>query len=109
MNLQSIGKNLKLYRKQKHMTQDIVAERAGLSKNYISQIELGLKKPSVETLIRLANAIGVSSDLILADLIDESFPAKVSALNEKIKDPPMEDQKFILNILDCIIHELNNK
>lgn len=82
MNLQSIGKNLKLYRKQKHMTQDIVAERAGLSKNYISQIELGLKKPSVETLIRLANAIGVSSDLILADLIDESFPAKVSALNE---------------------------
>ncbi len=109
MNLQSIGKNLKLYRKQKHMTQDIVAERAGLSKNYISQIELGLKKPSVETLIRLANAIGVSSDLILADLIDESFPAKVSALNEKIKDLPMEDQKFILNILDCIIHELNNK
>ena len=91
------------------MTQDIVAERAGLSKNYISQIELGLKKPSVETLIRLANAIGVSSDLILADLIDESFPAKVSALNEKIKDLPMEDQKFILNILDCIIHELNNK
>lgn len=91
MNLQSIGKNLKLYRKQKHMTQDIVAERAGLSKNYISQIELGLKKPSVETLIRLANAIGVSSDLILADLIDESFPAKVSALNEKIKDLPMED------------------
>lgn len=109
MNLQSIGKNLKLYRKQKHMTQDIVAERAGLSKNYISQIELGLKKPSVETLIRLANAIGVSSDLILADLIDESFPAKVSALNEKIKDLPKEDQKFILNILDCIIHELNNK
>lgn len=109
MNLQSIGKNLKLYRKQKHMTQDVVAERAGLSKNYISQIELGLKKPSVETLIKLANAIGVSSDLILADLIDESFPAKVSALNEKIKDLPMEDQRFIFNILDCIIHELNNR
>ena len=47
----------------------------------------------------------VHQDLQDDNLRDED----IFRLNEKIKDLPMEDQKFILNILDCIIHELNNK
>lgn len=109
MNLQSIGENLKKYRMQKHITQDALAEKAGLSKNYISQIELGNKNPSVESLIKIINAIGVSADLILSELIDESYSAKVSVLYDKIKELPVENQKFICNIVDAMFFEFKNK
>lgn len=109
MNLQSIGENLKKYRMQKHITQDALAEKAGLSKNYISQIELGNKNPSVESLIKIINAIGVSADLILSELVDESYSAKVSVLYDKIKELPVENQKFICNIVDAMFFEFKNK
>ncbi len=41
-----------------------VAERAGISNPYVSQIERGLRKPSAEVLQQLANALQVSAETL---------------------------------------------
>ena len=61
-----LGKRLKYLRRLKNLTQAQLAERVGLSVNYISQIETGVANPKVETLFRLAQGL----DVEIKDLFD---------------------------------------
>lgn len=57
---QRLGTVLRAIRERKGLTQDQVAERAGITKPYLSQLESGARKnPSLPVLRRLAKALGV--------------------------------------------------
>ena len=59
-------KNLVTIRKQKNWSQEKLAVESGISYNTIIKIERGgIKNPKIETVIKLANALGVSIDLML--------------------------------------------
>jgi transcriptional regulator with XRE-family HTH domain len=50
------------------LTQQQVAEAAGISKSYLSQLESGQRKGSAEVLARVAKALNVSlDDLVMPD------------------------------------------
>lgn len=106
MDLYSIGRNIRKYRLKRSMSQEKLAEETDLSKNFISQVELGNKKLSLESLIKISNALNISSDLILSDVINVSYIAKTSELNDKIKDLSIEEQKFVYATVDNIVDEL---
>jgi transcriptional regulator with XRE-family HTH domain len=55
-----IGKKLKTTRLKNDMTIQELAERSGVSSNMISRIERGLTIPSVEILMKLGDAFGMS-------------------------------------------------
>ena len=63
----SIGLKIKYKRKQKGFTQEMLSEACGISPSYIGIIERGDKRLSVETLVKIANALRVSSDYLLAE------------------------------------------
>ncbi len=50
---------LREVRTEKGLSQEALADRAGLHRTYISQIERGLKSPSLKSLAQIANALGV--------------------------------------------------
>ncbi|SFT03800.1 helix-turn-helix domain-containing protein [Marininema halotolerans] len=50
-------------RKEKGMTQKDVACKAGLSRNYYSEIEKGIKTPAGKTAKRLGNTLGFDMSL----------------------------------------------
>jgi len=54
-----IGKNLRMYRKAKGLTQGEVAQQAGISRTAYRNIETGKADPKVDTLISICNALGV--------------------------------------------------
>ncbi len=108
IDLKTVGKNIRYYRKQNNLSQDRLAEKSELSSNYIGQIELGNKQPSLESLIKIANALQVSSDLLLSDLIEKSHSGTTSILYNKISHLSSEKQKFIYIILDTMVHEMEN-
>lgn len=60
-----IGKNLKKLRKEKHLTQVELAERAKISSNYYARIERDEENPSLEVLKDIAKALKVKSSEIL--------------------------------------------
>jgi transcriptional regulator with XRE-family HTH domain len=47
------------------MTQEQVAHDAGLALNYVSELERGLRNPSVATVFRLARALRVGPDQLI--------------------------------------------
>ena len=62
----TIGENINQIRTDKGMTQQEVAELAGISQAYLSQIENDVRSMDVKTADKIANALGVT----LNDLID---------------------------------------
>lgn len=66
MILQTIGNNLRDYRLAMKMTQDEVAEKAGLSTPFYANLERGVKGMSIFTLVELSHTLGISVDFLLS-------------------------------------------
>lgn len=65
LNYSLIGLRVKEVRKQSHITQAELAEMTNLSISYISHIETSQKRASLESLVRIADALGVTVDELL--------------------------------------------
>ena len=60
-----IGQNIRFYRHELNLTQDQLAEKAGISKQFVCNIERGRAIPSIETLLSLCYALDVESTDLL--------------------------------------------
>ena len=60
-----LGKQIRKYRKEKNLTLLKLAELVDVSESFIGQIERGKNKPSLETVINIANVLEVSADDLL--------------------------------------------
>jgi len=103
MNLETIGINIRKYRKQKKLRQEQLAEMTGLSTNYIGMMERGEKIPALETFLRIANALEVSADMLLADVLYSTYSVKDSLLSEKLSSLSGEDREKIYDVIDTMI------
>jgi transcriptional regulator with XRE-family HTH domain len=54
-----VAKNLRVLRKQKGLTQEELAFRAGMNRNYVGQIERQEKSPTLDTVEKLADVLEV--------------------------------------------------
>lgn len=109
MNTESIGKRIKNYRVQKGWRQEDFAEKIGLSVTYTGMIERGEKVPKLETFINIANVLGVSTDLLLADVLVAKYEIKSSALTEAISSLPKAEQERIHKVIGAMIEFEKNK
>ena len=103
MQLESIGKNLRKYRKAQGLSQEQLGEMTGLSGNYIGMLERGNKIPALDTFIVLANALGVSSDMLLCDAIDTGFRTKSTILADKLEKLSTTDRQRIFDIIEIFL------
>ncbi|MCB9805585.1 helix-turn-helix transcriptional regulator [Candidatus Nomurabacteria bacterium] len=60
-----LGENFKKFRIEKGLSQSDVADSLGISRGFISNIESGKKNPTLITLTKLANSVGISIDKLL--------------------------------------------
>lgn len=96
MDLSAIGSRIKAARERKHLTQEDLAAIVDLSPTHISVIERGVKPPKLETFVNIANALGVSADTLLQDVVDHSVEGVSSSLASDImKLPPNERSRMI--------------
>ena len=98
-----IGKICQEYRIKNNLTQNQVAELTGLEPRHISQIERGLSKGSIDTLIKLCNAYKITPDIILYDLLDDDVKNSVSIYEEKFKRLEKRDKDSILHLIDYFL------
>lgn len=55
-----VGDNCARIRKERGLTQEELAERSGLSQQYLSGLERGKRNPTIVTLYEISQALGVS-------------------------------------------------
>ena len=63
-----VGRNFARLRREKRFTQERFAEASGYTQQYVSDLERGLRNPTIVTLYHIATALGVSHvDLVAPD------------------------------------------
>lgn len=63
-----LGDELQEIRESRGMTQEKVAARAGISREYLSKIENDHASPTVETFLSICKALGVCASKVIARL-----------------------------------------
>lgn len=62
-----IGKRVREYRKAAKLTQEQLAAYSGLTNDYLSRLELGKENPSVNTLVKICEALNIEVALLFYD------------------------------------------
>ena len=62
-----VGNNLKTYRVMRHMTQEELAEKAGVSTSFCANVERGMKGVSMYVLRDFADALNITVNQLLYD------------------------------------------
>ncbi len=70
MDKVALGKRIREARIKKGYKQDQLAEKVNITVVYVSEIERGLKLPSLTLFVALAEALNVSTDSLLRDDLD---------------------------------------
>jgi predicted transcriptional regulator len=94
LNYKIFRQQLKFYRRKAGMTQDDLAEKVGISKRWLSQIETTDSVPSFETLLKICSVLKVPVKYLFTD--DIVFDQKQL---DKLKDMSPEDIDKIFNML----------
>lgn len=63
--LKKLGINVKIVRIKKELTQEKLAEKMGVSQNYIASIECGKANMSIAKILELANYLEVDISMLL--------------------------------------------
>lgn len=66
-----VGQVIAKFRIQKHMTQEVVSGFADIARGHLAMIERGERKPTMETLYRISNALDVPMSVIIAEIEEE--------------------------------------
>ena len=59
--LSALGQNVRQTREIKNLTQEKLAEFAGLDPTYVSGIERGLRNPGIKNVAKIAKALGLTT------------------------------------------------
>ena len=103
MTTDSIGRNIRKYRMEKKMRQEDLAEKTGWSANYIGMLERGEKLPALDTFISILNALGITADAVLCDVLENGYTVKNSLLNDKLQSLPEAERNKIYEVIDTLI------
>ena len=102
-------RQIQLLRIQHNLTQKELAEKLQTSQNYLSDVETGKKRPSLDYYMSIANFFKVSLDQIFVDGIDMKKNIIIDSIVLKISYMPKEEQKLVLDMVENIEDYLKNK
>ena len=100
VNYKVIGLNVSTYRCAQKLTQEQLAEKAGISKQFVCNIECGRAVPSLVTLLSLCHALNVTAN----DLLRCS-----SAYNPQAPCTLREEQNVFTDTLSDHLFAQNNE
>jgi transcriptional regulator with XRE-family HTH domain len=113
---EQIGRQLRILREERGLTQEVVGERAGYSGKYVSEIERGLRDPAVTTLERLVeHGVGSSlQDLFGALASPHAAPAikdrrrlrlqqAIRSLTERVLALPIDVATRVVTVMEGVV------
>ncbi len=102
MDMIAIGSRIKEAREQAHLTQEELAEIVDISPTHMSVIERGVKTPKLDTFVKIANALHLSADALLQDVVTPVTDSIIAELSVRIGRLPHKEQDRILNAIRAL-------
>ena len=104
-----IGLRIRNLREATSYTRDAFAERVHISAKFLYKIELGKKGFSVEILYKISNALGVSTDYLVAGKDSSKLSGKTAAVLECFSPDQLTHVQDILKSVQELCTDAGNK
>ncbi|MFF7360334.1 helix-turn-helix domain-containing protein [Streptomyces sp. NPDC008125] len=109
LNVGNLGEYLREQRRSAQLSLRQLADAAGVSNPYLSQIERGLRKPSAEVLQQVAKALRISAETLYvrAGILDERERGELETRAVIVADPSINERQknVLLQIYDSFRRE----
>lgn len=102
MNYTLLGKRIKEKRTAYSLTQEQLAEKVGISTNFLACIEIGKKHGSFETYVKIANILDVTIDSLIYEPKEENTKLE-KQLIEVFNKAEKYEKNLIINIAKTVI------
>lgn len=103
LNYHMIGKRIRRYRLSRSITQEEMAFQIGTSAAYVSNIERGKKKASLQKLCEISEILGITVNDLIYNSAERTFTGKSKEFTDLLSLCPVEDQQVLLNNISSII------
>jgi transcriptional regulator with XRE-family HTH domain len=105
---EDFAQRLRSLRKQRNLSQAELAKLVGLHYIHVGRYERGEARPSADTLKRLADALGVSSDYLLEGSTVDAAKARFEDREllrqfQEVQSLPEEDKQVIKTLLEAFL------
>ena len=107
VNKLTMGDRIKEARKLQNLTQEQLAEKVNITLTYISEIERGLKTPSMQVFIKLVEVLDVSADYLLRDTVSARNLYGDKVLGRKLERLTPKQRAALEALIDTYIAYLN--
>ena len=105
MDYELLGKRIRDERLLLRLTIEQLAERVDKSTNYIGQIERNDGKPSLETIVDIANALGTTVDALLKTILKpEQHDGTIQEISTLLYSLDDNGKQFILDMVKRYSH-----
>lgn len=108
VNFKLIGKRIQEVRKQQEMTQAELAALTDMSDSYISCIETAKKQASLESLIRISNALGITVDELLSGNQLHNPTDYQTDIDLLMEDCSLLERRFIYELISVAKYIIRN-
>ena len=95
LNYTALGKRISNFRNASGLTQEQFCEKLNVSRKHISQVEAAISRPSLETLVDIANLLGISTDDLLVDSLTHSASTADSEIHRLLLDCNATEQEIL--------------
>lgn len=108
INHRQIGKRIKEIREQNNLSQAELAEATNLSVSYISHVENAKRKASLESVLRIVNALGITVDELLAGVQLHNPTAYQTDIDLLMAECSEKEKRFVYEIIKASIKALHH-
>lgn len=105
MDAQAVGQRIKAAREAKGLTQEGLAALVDLSPTHMSVIERGIKVPNLDSFVAIANALDISADSLLVDVVDHAAESVACELSTRISQLPQRERMKLLDAFRILTDE----
>ena len=99
IDYKTIGAKIQYFRTLRGVSQENLAEAAAVSRVSISNLERGETGTTLETLVSIANALRITTDDILADILIEEKPSDLCVHFDIFGDCTKDETDFLIAML----------
>ena len=97
-----LGNRIREERQHLRLTQAQLAEAIDISDTYMGAIERGERGLSLDTLVMLANRLGVTVDYLLDDSVSDTDTNIMEQFKQLMDGQPLERKRMAINVLRSI-------
>lgn len=97
-----LGQRIREERKKLNLTQEKLSETINVTTTYIGQIERGERRPTLDTLIKISNALGVSIDYLLRESITPASDNLMNLWIQLTHDLSDDEKEMIIDLIKVI-------